>query len=168
MKKKASRLLKLRGRGKGKSRRKTATHLLQPVCIDLSTRSHSQQPSLQEHKGFQNKNSTLTFPVQMICCHQPTRLSKALSINLLSPCHLFFRISYSSKGSASVQGDHESCGCSEPPAAQAHCTSHNLYSAIQIPALRKHLLMDELDCSTGRTNTDQGKRTGSYTFFTLC
>jgi len=39
--KKVSRLLKSSGgRGKRKSSRKTAMHLLYPVCIDSSTRSH--------------------------------------------------------------------------------------------------------------------------------
>lgn len=157
-KKKASRLLKLRGRGKGKSRRKTATHLLYRVCIDSSSRSHSQQPSFQEHKGFQNKNSTLTFPVQMICCHQPARLAKALSINLLSPCHLFFRISYSSKGSASVKGEHECCGCSEPPAAQARCNIPNFYSAIQIAELRKRCSWRSWIAAEGQTQASNAHR----------
>lgn len=155
-------------RGRGKSSRKTSQRIscTQFVLIRAPEATNSGPHYTKEHKEFRNKNSMLTFSVQqsqMIRSHQSTVLSESFTAHPAEPLPLVFQVQFQRKRLRQVVGaiqDRRPCAPYRPwhlryTNLPVHSNSQNIDPVIQTTRLRKHLLTEELNYSTGRTNTSQ-------------
>lgn len=159
---KASRWLKL-SEGEGRAVEKPADQF---VLIRAPEATNSSPHYRKEHKEFKHKNSTLTFLVQqsqMIRYHETTVLSQSFTVQPAEPLPLVFRVQFQTKRLWGVVGPVRACGSCTLYTTRhlgytklpVHSNRQNIDPVIQTTGLRKHLLIEELNYSTGRTNTSQ-------------